>query len=170
MIDVTRLGDMTWLIGLIWLTWMIKATPRQRWAGAIGLAFLLVGDFVTHSILKGTIDRPRPCWALPDARVLADTARLSLNSFPSNHAFNSAAVATFVALLMKNRNVSIFLAVTVLLVGFSRVYVGVHYPSDVLGGFLLGVFWGWAGVVVVRKILSHPWILKRLASSEGSSS
>jgi undecaprenyl-diphosphatase len=164
MITVTNLGDGTWLFILVWLAWMAKASPRQRWAGALGLVLLLVGDAITHYLLKGFIHRPRPCWVIPEARVLADTTRLSMNSFPSNHSFNSAAVATFVALLMKNRTMTIGLATVVLMVGFSRVYVGVHYPSDVLAGFLLGSAWGWTGVVVVRRLSSHPWVSKRWGS------
>lgn len=77
----------------------------------------------------------RPCGALEGVRLLvADCGR---NSFPSNHAINMAAIATFIG--WHYRLLIAPLALLAVLVGISRVYVGVHYPGDVLFGWVWGV-------------------------------
>jgi len=63
--------------------------------------------------------------------------------YVSNHAANAACFAMYMILLFKSRFLSIFLVCWVLLIGYSRIYLGVHYPSDVMGGMALGIVAGW---------------------------
>lgn len=95
---------------------------------------LLLSDWIGNTI-KYHFERMRPCNVLDEVRVLMGCS--SSFSMPSNHATNAFAFAMPFFILFKNRLRYIFIAVA-LLVCISRIYVGVHYPSDVLVGALLG--------------------------------
>lgn len=108
----------------------------------------LVGSTSISWLLKGVIDRPRPLlWP----RIVLDYGA----SFPSGHSVYAASFAAILILLFwqtRGRNiVSIFALIWMMLMGISRVYLGVHYPSDVLAGWALG--WGW--VFLVDVIVLH---------------
>ena len=113
-----------------------------------GIAFLLtlgatVGltDASSHYILKEGIGRLRPCHVLPD---LINTVNCSNSfSFPSNHAGNTFAAATLISLCFRNTTLLAFACA--LLVCYSRVYLKVHYPFDVLAGALYGSLMGYLG-------------------------
>jgi undecaprenyl-diphosphatase len=111
-----------------------------------GLAFLLtvgitvaLSDASSHYILKEGIARLRPCHVLPDLEM---TFRCSNSfSFPSNHASNTFAAATLISLCF--RNTTLLAIGLALLVCYSRVYLKVHYPFDVLGGAIYGSLVGY---------------------------
>ena len=113
-----------------------------------GLAFLLavsatVGltDASSHYILKEGIGRLRPCHVLPD---LINAVNCSNSfSFPSNHAGNTFAAATLISLCFRNTTLLAFSFA--LLVCYSRVYLKVHYPFDVIAGALYGSLIGYLG-------------------------
>jgi undecaprenyl-diphosphatase len=103
---------------------------------------LLLGiTVVLTEVIKFVVGRPRPCTGvLPDVRTLIGfgcDAELD-PSFPSGHASRAFALAAFVGLRFRWRAGSLAFAFAVL-VGLSRIYLGVHWPSDVLAGALLGV-------------------------------
>ena len=95
-------------------------------------------DFFSYRILKPAIDRERPCHQLTDVRIVPPSCGGTW-SFPSNHAANGMAVAT-VAILVTRRRAAWLLVPTAILVGLSRVYLGVHFPGDVIAGFVVGIF------------------------------
>lgn len=98
--------------------------------------------------LKAATDRPRPFETLPAADpLLGATVGQSL---PSGHAATSFAGAVVLAYLWRRGTPYFFLLATA--IAFSRVYVGVHYPTDVLAGAALGVVVGLAGVMGVRLL------------------
>ena len=111
-----------------------------------GFAFIVAAsatvgltDASSHYILKEGIGRLRPCHVLPD---LINTVNCSNSfSFPSNHASNTFAAATLMSLCFRNTTLLAF--ALALLVGYSRVYLKVHYPSDILGGALYGSLIGY---------------------------
>jgi undecaprenyl-diphosphatase len=104
---------------------------------AVGLA-----DFTASGIMKPLFHRVRPCFALDGVRLLVDQSRSW--SFASSHAANSTAIASLVWLFFwRGEAVDKAFAVVVIIyaamVSFSRIYIGVHYPGDVLGGIGIGL-------------------------------
>lgn len=113
----------------------LKDRKRAIIVLTIGLASLALSDWGSH-MLKHVFERPRPCNTLDGVHLLVGCSRSY--SLPSNHAVNAFAFALPFYLLFKNkiRYAFVIIAFTV---AFSRVYVGVHYPSDVLVGALFGI-------------------------------
>lgn len=115
----------------------------------IGLILLIiVTDQTGYRILKELFERIRPCNALND--VITPVGCAGGFSFPSNHALNNFAAAVFLLRLYPAYK-WIFLIVAIL-ISISRIYLGVHYPSDVLGGALIGVAFGYLFSIAALKI------------------
>jgi undecaprenyl-diphosphatase len=112
----------------------VLCTLYRRW-GVLGLTIVAVAlADVTATGLKGLFDRPRPPLRYPNQDPLVavpDTA-----SFPSGHAATSFAGATILAFAFPR--VAPLFYILASAVGFSRVYLGVHYPLDIVGGAVLG--------------------------------
>jgi len=101
----------------------------------IGIVLLLMVVDGTGGWIKSWLQALRPCQSMDNIRLLVDCG---LNSFPSNHAANMAALATYLAFFY--RRTLLFFGPLAFGVGLSRVYVGVHYPADVASGWLYGIF------------------------------
>jgi len=108
---------------------------------------ILVLDQAGHRILKEVIGRPRPYEVLPDIHKLVGSGG---GSFPSNHALNNAFIAVILSAWFPRWR-KIWWSIAALIM-FTRPYCGVHYPSDVLGGLLIGLS---AGVLTVRAVRSR---------------
>jgi undecaprenyl-diphosphatase len=118
----------------------------------IGLILLIiVTDQTGYRILKELFERVRPCNVLTD--VITPIGCAGGFSFPSNHAMNNFAAAVFLLRLFPTYK-WIFLVVAAL-VSLSRIYLGVHYPSDVIGGALIGVAFGYLFSIGALKLLQH---------------
>ncbi len=120
------------------------------WAGGAALAALGAGQLIGRAV-----DRLRPYETMTDVHVLI--ARTADFSFPSDHATVAGAVAA--GLLMTNRRWGTVAAVAAGTMAFTRVYVGAHYPADVLAGLTLGAVVAVAGrlfiVPVIRQFVTH---------------
>ena len=123
----------------IWVLWILfRGSAKSRFAvGAFALT-MLISDQLSSRVLKYLIERPRPCHVLAHVHLLVGCG--SGYSFPSSHAVNHFAAALVLSWFYPKAAPWLFLYAT--LIAFSRVYVGVHYPSDVLGGAVIGAILG----------------------------
>lgn len=145
---ITRLGD----AGMIWivLAVILLLIPKTRKAGMAVTAALCIDFVLCNGILKPLIGRIRPCDINPQVSLLI--ARPDDFSFPSGH--TAASFATVAALFLWGENhlwkpVLIFAC----LIAFSRMYLYVHYPTDILGGVLVGIAAGYIGYVMIRRCI-----------------
>ncbi len=131
------------------------------WLAAAGLALALADS--TGNLLKQLVMRTRPCHVVAGVHLLGGCTQSF--AMPSNHAANMAALAT-VAWVGSPRW-GWLLALLAALVGYSRIYLGVHYPADVLVGFALGAAVAWLVVRSTRALL--PRFFERSQESSGAS-
>lgn len=122
---------------------------KTRRVGIAALLALLIGFLITNLTLKPLVSRPRP-WLDVDGLVhlLGESA---YRSFPSGHSTSAFAFA-FAALYGAEKKWLKWAAMIVaILMGLSRLYVGVHYPTDIIGGILVGWVSGWLAWQICRK-------------------
>lgn len=132
MIVITNLGD----AGLIWIgvAIILLFMKNTRKCGALMLVSMLVGLIVGNGILKNLIARERPCWL--DRSIPLLIPEPHDYSFPSGHTLASFEAA--VMIYLHNKKLGIFSFVIAVLIAFSRMYLFVHFPTDVLCGAALG--------------------------------
>ena len=134
MIFITSLGNG----GMIWIaaTIALLIPKKTRKAGVVSAVALLGSLIINNYIVKNIVQRPRPFVTFTDLQIIIPIP--SEFSFPSGHTSSSfAAAAVFYRHLPKKLGIpSVILAG---LIGFSRLYVGVHYPTDVIAGVLMGI-------------------------------
>lgn len=133
MLFITSLGDDGWFWLAIGAVCLVFKKHRK-----MGLQLLLsmLGTFIIGNlIIKNLVARPRPCDI--DAAVNLLISRPHGHSFPSGHSINSMVAA--VALFLNNKKIGIPAVIIATLIGFSRLYLFVHFPTDVLAGFILAI-------------------------------
>ena len=141
---ITALGN----LGMIWVlvgVCMIVSRRYRKW-GILLLASLLTGVVLGSGILKPLVARARPCWLEPVVLLVGTPQDYS---FPSGHTI--ASVLSAVIIGRANRKWAPFAVMTALLIAFSRRYLYVHFPSDVLAGALIGLVIGMAGSRIAEK-------------------
>ena len=151
-IDISALGGFTlqWLFGGCSVVFLVLV--RRRAEGA-WLAASIVGASLLNFLFKLSLNRPRP-------DLVPHLVQVTNASFPSGHAMISAAIYLTIAIMLAeaqtSRVVRLYLmgvaGITVLLIGCSRVYLGVHWPSDVLAGWCFGSVWALLAFAVNRSI------------------
>lgn len=146
---ITHLGDG----GTVWLILAALCLVRRqtRPCGAAMLVALLIGLLVGNMTIKPLVARPRPFLTDPE---LTNLIRQGGWSFPSAHAMSSFAAATSFYLFFRRKGHAAYgipCLVLAALIALSRLYVCVHYPSDVLCGALLGVALAFLATGLVRK-------------------
>jgi membrane-associated phospholipid phosphatase len=114
-----------------------------------------MADSISASILKPFFERLRPCHAYTQVRLLLDSCGGKW-SFPSSHASNHMSIAMsiyFASIFSKKWTIG-FWFLWALIIGIAQVYVGVHYPSDIIGGFILGTLIAYLNSKFILKYLS----------------
>ena len=150
--DVTALGGVTVVTLVTIVAVLAFLMHRRRWHAGI-MAMTVLAAFVSSETLKKLYDRPRPTLVPHGSYVYS-------SSFPSGHSTLSAAtfltLAVLIASLEPNRGTKWMMfalaALLVLGIGFSRVYLGVHWPSDVLAGWSLGAAWALAAWIALQRL------------------
>ncbi len=135
------------LLILVWIGYLVwKGGRTGRVTVGLLIATVIVSDQVNSSILKDLFGRIRPCRALEGVRMLVDCG--GGLSFPSSHAANNFAVATVISSFYPMQRKYWFMFASIM--ALSRPYVGVHYPSDIVGGAFVGFFIGTLIVLLWR--------------------
>lgn len=145
---ITKLGDK----GMIWmiLTLFLLAFKKTRKIGVISICALLGSLLINNILLKNIVDRIRPYDAVSGLMPLI--TKPTDFSFPSGHTASSFAAAyVMYKRLPKKWGIPILLLAA--LIGFSRLYVGVHYPTDVLAGMFSGILIA----VFVGRLVEAVW-------------
>ena len=149
--DISALGGFTlqWLLGGAAIVYLLSIRRRTE---AAWLAASVVGASLANATIKHLLHRPRP-------QVVPHLTMVDNASFPSGHAMISAAILLTVGAMIaeteKSRRARVaimsFFALLVALIGMSRIYLGVHWPTDVLAGWCFGA--GWALIVFAANRL-----------------
>ena len=138
---------------MVILLW--RGDKRLRWLVLASALVLALSDQTASKLLKPLIERPRPCHVLANIRLLVECG--GGFAMPSSHAANAMGQAFLFSLAI--RGMRWYLYAVAALVAISRVFVGVHYPADILVGATLGACSGLAGYVAFnafeRKYLSR---------------
>lgn len=137
---------------------ILIAFKQTRKMGVCVILAIALGALVTNLILKDLIARPRPYvalevysgwWSFAQSQVESDM------SFPSGHTTATMAFVTAVFLMSKNKKVSWLIFLAPLVMGVARNYLMVHYPSDILGGILVGAAAGIVAYFITQAIFKH---------------
>lgn len=153
-------GDYVIFLAITILIFLLRKKHKKE---AVLLSFLLMMGLLLNLFTKSLIARPRP-----DISPLLDLS--ASYSFPSGHAMNAfvfyMTLAYFVYHFTHKKTLSIIgtllAVIIILLIGFSRVYLGVHYPSDILGGYIAGL-----GLFVTVILLDKTLITLRMFKKRG---
>ncbi|MBR3728408.1 MAG: phosphatase PAP2 family protein [Muribaculaceae bacterium] len=153
------------LLLVLALAWILLHQNRRHALLVLAMLVLsiLVADQVSSGLIKHLVERLRPTHdpSLESMVHVINGYRGGLYGFVSSHAANSFAIATLLALLMRHRVVTLSMFTWALLQCYSRVYLGVHYPGDILGGIIVGVLAGWLVWQLMR------WIERRWRIPQG---
>ncbi|NQT64363.1 MAG: phosphatase PAP2 family protein [Candidatus Marinimicrobia bacterium] len=134
----TFLGDEEFFLLFLPLAYWLW---RKRVMGRVGMVLLFT--FVLNAVIKGIFQVPRP-------DVIEHLVHADDWSFPSGHSQGAMVLWGWLAFELKDKRAYIIAAILIAGVGFSRIYLGVHYPTDVLGGFLIGFI----------TLFIYSWLLK----------
>lgn len=175
-------GLFWWVSERIWFSYPLAAIFLYfsvRRCGPAGARLFLVmaltigaGDLLGNQ-LKGWFAEPRPCYVMHEQMRSVGHSEPrqcgpSATGMPSNHALNFFAAATFIALMTPWRGWHLLLFAVAVLVGLSRIYLGKHFPSQVLAGALIGAMVGWLGAWLAlryRAVLGLPWMAPTVPAS-----
>jgi len=142
------------------LEFFLLIMPILYWSidAALGLriGIILIVSASTNSILKLVFHTPRPFWYSREVSAYAFEESFGL---PSGHAQNSAAVLGLLAASLKRRWVWVVSLILIFLIGISRLYLAVHFPQDVIAGWIVGFILVWIFLRLEKPVIG--WLAKR---------
>lgn len=132
MVAITNLGDG----GIIWIAIAIVSLfmKKTRKCGVLMLISMALGLLLGNGVIKNLVKRERPCWINPNILLLIPNP--TDYSFPSGHTL--ASFEATIMILLHNKKWGIISLIVAILIAFSRMYLFVHFPTDILGGIILG--------------------------------
>lgn len=147
----TSLGN----YGLIWIlfTLALLIYPKTRKIGITCALALILELIICNGILKNIFARTRPYDAFENIRCLVPPQRDY--SFPSGHTASSFAAVVPALADKKTRHIGVFALIVAVLMALSRIYVCVHYPSDVIGGVVVGLLCGILSCRFVQRVIDN---------------
>ena len=124
---------------------------KKRGAWVVLFLILTIGlsDQLSSFGIKPLVGRVRPCHVVEGTHLMVNCT--DSYSFPSSHATNSFAAAMLISFYFPAVRLGLFLLA--FLVSYSRPYVGVHYPGDILGGAVVGIFCAWLVIYLQQKFV-----------------
>ncbi len=144
-----------YILAFAWMQWGAR---RTLWFVLMGALTIGAADFTSSTVIKKNVQRLRPCND-PEVKksVVLRVSCGSGYSFTSSHAANHFAFAVFAGMGLRRRLAPLrkWLLLWAAFVAYAQVYVGVHYPLDVLAGALLGVLTGFVGAVAFSRRVLH---------------
>ncbi len=148
---ITALGNS----GLFWivLTIALIISKKYRKIGLLAACSLLLSSIIGLKIFKPLFQRPRPF--IEFSYIKPYIPKLTSYSFPSGHATIAFSVAGIIVKMVKQKIYSIPIIILACLVAISRVYLMVHYPSDVIAGIILGLICSYLVLLIFKKIQSR---------------
>ena len=156
---VTKLDNFLIPMALLWVFLFWRGGARTRATLLVVLVAVGVSDLISSHVIKTLVARVRPCHVIEGVTTFGFSCKSSW-SFPSSHAVNVACACTVIGYGFARRWLWPVLALIVLLVGISRVYVGMHYPLDVVGGWVIGAAVGVASFPAIARLSLLPWIAR----------
>lgn len=153
---ITHLGDK----GLLWIavTLALLFIPRTRKTGFTSTIAMVIGLIVANLILKNWIARVRPYVTIEGLQLMIEVQKDF--SFPSGHSTNSFACA-WVLFRTMDKKFGIPALILAILIAFSRLYVGVHYPTDVIAGVVIGICAAEGAIAITRALCRRFPALRR---------
>lgn len=151
------------LIGLLVLRYRHPATTRVKWMQKVPACVLMIiviglavgaADFIASGILKDWVARPRPSRVpeLEGVLHLVNGYKSGRYGFVSSHAANTMACGLLFSLIWRKKITTCGLMLWVAANCYSRMYLGVHYPLDILGGLIVGALVAWVAFVMLRSL------------------
>ncbi len=135
---------------------LIKGGKKGIIVVVLCLILVTLTDQLNSFVFKAFIHRVRPCNVLPAVHLLVNCT--DSFSFPSSHAVNNFAAATLISHFYKNMKIPLFIGAS--LVAISRVFVGVHYPFDVIGGAVIGMIMAFILILLFELLAGKIKYLK----------
>ena len=159
MVDITSLGNFS----ILWIAFIVifLSTKEYEKVGKVMVVGFILNLIIVNILLKNIFDRPRPFQVVGKFDLLIPP--LNDGSFPSGHSSYAFTFFAIILFMIKSKFLKIFTGVLAFLIAFSRLYLYVHFPTDVIIGSLIGFLLGILAIKIydsknVRKILPDRYL------------